>query len=175
MAGPEAAVWQSYLAPSGAFWNLMQKFSLLTVEKFWLRNFFKSSAVFCLLVWQALCVWDLCEVPFLCDCSPLSCLHWHLVIWKEEFFHTAKGSSSSSSSTKARLISWMFRKGSQLFAWTLTNSHFILGRKSTFIWAWDTRTTDTRNSLIVLVEDFWCCRTMSIVLALFWKLKRKLF
>lgn len=115
VAGPKAAVWQSYLAPSEASWNLMQKFSVLTVGKFWLRNFFKSSAVFCLLVWQALCVRDLCEVPFLCDCSPLSCLHWHLVMRKEEFFHTAKGSSS----TKARLISWMFRKGLQLFALTL--------------------------------------------------------
>lgn len=93
------------------------------------EKFKKSSAVFCLLIWQTLCVLDFCEVPCVCDCSPLCCLPWHLVTWKEVFFHTAKGSSS----TEARLIwkrsaqsacagikfSWRFRSGLQLFVWTL--------------------------------------------------------
>lgn len=108
-------------------------FQCWQLENSGLGNFLKSAAMFCLLVWQALCVLDLCEVPSMCDCSLLSCLHWHLVTWKEEFY-TAKGSST----TEARLIwrwsalsacavakfSWMFRSGSLLLVWTYNKFPF---------------------------------------------------
>lgn len=95
VAGPEAAVWQSYPASSEAFWNLSRDFQSWQLENSGWEKLLKPSAVFCTLVWKALCVLDLCEVPSVCDCSPVCCLRWHSVTWKEELFHTAKGSTST--------------------------------------------------------------------------------
>lgn len=67
VAGPKAAVWQSYLAPSEASWNWMQRFSVLTAGKFWFREFFKiccnvlpislAGFVCAGFVWGSLYVW----------------------------------------------------------------------------------------------------------------------
>lgn len=100
VAGPEAAVWQSYPASSEACWNLMQIFSMLTAGKFWLRKTFK---IFCSVrhitlkgfvcarvVWGSLCVWL------------LSCLLPALALSYVE--GRALPHCKSSTSTKARLI-----------------------------------------------------------------------